>query len=61
MKKMLTIKEAADYSGMPYSAIWRFVKQNKIQYVKSGNRYYIPLGKLNDFLHIEETEESDEE
>lgn len=58
MKKMLTIKEAADYSGMPYSAIWRFVKQEQIQYVKSGNRYYIPLGKLNDFLHIGAAEEN---
>ena len=49
-KIMVTIREAADRTGLTYSCIRRLCMTNQITYVKSGKKYYINLNKLLLFL-----------
>lgn len=50
---MAGIREAAEASGLPYSAIRRLCITNQIVHIKIGQRYLINMGKLADFLNGE--------
>lgn len=48
---MLTVKETVRRSGMPENAVRRWVKEGKVHYVKSGNRFYIAWSSVVSFLN----------
>lgn len=49
-KIMLTIKEASEYSGLSYNAIRQMCLQDKIPYIRAGNKYLINKEKLIEYL-----------
>lgn len=55
-KKLLTIREAADYTGLPYCMIRRYVLDGSIDFVKSGTRYYLVKKSINKFFKIDDGE-----
>lgn len=48
--RMLTMKQAAEETGLAYNAIRQLCKQRKIVYVQSGNKYYVNAKKLVEYL-----------
>ena len=48
---MLTIKEAAERVHLSVHFIRTLVWEDKIPYVKAGNKYLVNLGKLVDYLN----------
>lgn len=50
--KMRTIKQAAQETGLAYNYIRNLCLQNKIVYVRAGNKYLINLNKLIDYLNM---------
>lgn len=55
-KKLLTIREASDYTGLPYCMIRRYVLDGSIDFVKSGTRYYLVKRSINKFFKIDDGE-----
>ena len=49
--RMLTIKATAQETGLAYNYIRNLCLQNKIVYVKAGNKYLINIDKLIDYLN----------
>lgn len=49
-KIMITIKEASEYSGLSYNAIRQMCLQDKIPYIRAGNKYLINKEKLIEYL-----------
>lgn len=53
--KMRTIKETAKETGLAYNYIRNLCLQNKIVYVKAGNKYLVNIDKLIDYLNTGST------
>lgn len=49
-KIMVTIREAAERTGLTYSCVRRLCKTDQIPYVRSGNKYFVNLARLLAFL-----------
>lgn len=49
--EMCTIKETAQKTGLAYNFIRNLCLQNKIMYVKAGNKYLVNLNKLIEYLN----------
>lgn len=54
--RMVPLQTLADESGIPYKAPWLMCKQNKIVYIKSGNKYLVNVDKFVEFLNTGERE-----
>ena len=54
--RMVPLQTLADESGIPYKALWLMCKQNKIVYIKSGNKYLVNVDKFVEFLNTGERE-----
>ena len=54
---MLTIKETADRTGLSYHFIRQLCIENKIVYLKAGNKYLINFDRFIDFLNGDEVQE----
>lgn len=54
MPVMLTIKQAAVETGLSYNFLRQLCLQNKIVFVKSGNKYFINSEKLTEYLNAGE-------
>lgn len=50
---MLTIKQVAERLKLPVHFIRKLCWEDKISYVKAGNKYLINFGKLIDYLNGE--------
>ena len=51
MPTMLTLREAAEATGLSYSCLRRWILAGEFDfYVKSGSRYYINVERLEEFL-----------
>lgn len=48
--EMLTISELSKRTGLSYSFIRKLCIQNKIVYIRSGNKYLINLNRFLKFL-----------
>ena len=57
---MLTIKETAERSGLPYSAIRKKCLCDEITYIKTGRKFLINWNRFLDYLNGREAT-SDEE
>lgn len=55
---MLTIKQTAELTGLAQHYVRQLCLQNKICYVKAGNRYLINLERFVEFLDTGESETS---
>ena len=53
---MVTIRAAADQTGLSYDYIRKLCLAGKIVFVKSGSKYLINLEKLVDYLNNGESE-----
>ncbi len=51
--RMLTIKQTAAETNLPYEFIRKLCLQNKIVYIKTGNKYLINFEKFIDYLNGE--------
>lgn len=52
MPTMVSIKGAAEQTGLPYSCLRRWILEGKFPYfVRSGSKYFINLEKLIEFLN----------
>ena len=49
--RMRTIKQTAEETGLAYNYIRNLCLQNKIVYVRAGNKYLINVDKLIDYLN----------
>lgn len=49
--EMITIRAAAERTGLSYGMIRELCLQRKIVYVRSGNRYLINFGKFCEYLN----------
>ena len=47
---MKTIKQCQELTGLPYPAIRKLCLQNKINYFRSGTKYYIYTDSLVQYL-----------
>ena len=47
---MWTIKKAQAETGLPYSVIRQLCVDNKIQFIRSGTKYYIYSNSLIEYL-----------
>ena len=59
--RMVPIQTLADESGISYKALWQMCKQNKIVYIKSGNKYLVNVDKFIEFLNTGEKEDEDDD
>lgn len=57
---MLTIKETAEKSGLPYSAIRKMCLCNEITYIKLGRKFLVNWNKFLEYLNGEEVKTYDE-
>lgn len=48
---MLTIKQTAEKTNLPYELIRKLCLQNKIIFIKSGSKYLINFEKFIDYLN----------
>ena len=48
---MCTIKQTAKETGLAYNYIRNLCLQNKIVYVRAGNKYLVNVDKLIDYLN----------
>lgn len=53
LPRMRTIRETARLTGFPEHAVRQLVKENKIVYVKAGNKALVNLDRFIDFLNGE--------
>lgn len=51
MPRMRTIKQTAKETGLAYNYIRNLCLQNKIVYVRAGNKYLVNVDKLIEFLN----------
>ena len=51
MPKMCTIKQTAKETGLAYNYIRNLCLQNKIVYVRDGNKYHLNVDKLIEYLN----------
>ena len=52
MPTMLTLNQAAEATGLTYNCLRRWILSGEFGfYVKAGNRYYINMERLEDFLN----------
>lgn len=49
--RMRTIKQGAKEAGIPEHFLRQLIKQNKVVYVKAGNKSFVNLDCLIDFLN----------
>lgn len=49
--RMCTIKQTAEKTGLAYNYIRNLCLQNKIVYVRAGNKYLVNVDKLIDYLN----------
>lgn len=60
MPRMVTIKAAAEATGLTYSCIRQWILSGIFTYyVKSGNKYFLNLDKLVEFLNCPASEQND--
>ncbi len=59
--RMIPLQTLADESGISYKALWQLCKQNKIVYIKSGNKYLVNVDKFIEYLNTGETEVEDDD
>ncbi len=56
MPTMLTIKAAAEQTGLTYSCLRRWILEGKFPfYVRAGNKYFVNQERLVDFLNTPAT------
>ncbi len=55
--EMVTIKTAAERTGLSYDAIRRMCLEKKIVYIKAGSKFLINFGKFVDYLNGEVVED----
>lgn len=48
---MVTIRKAAELTGLSYDYIRKLCINDKIVYVRAGSKYVVNLGKLIEFLN----------
>ena len=53
MPRMLTIKEAAQETGLSYNCLRQWCLSGTITHVKAGSKFLINMDKLKDFLNGE--------
>lgn len=53
--KMRTIRETANETGLAYNYIRNLCLQNKIIYVRAGNKYLVNVDKLIEYLNTGNT------
>ncbi len=53
---MLKIKDAAKVTGLTEFRLRELIKEKKIVFVRCGNRYFINMGKLAEYLNAGDTE-----
>lgn len=52
MPKMMTLREAAEATGLTYSCLRRWILSGQFTYyVKAGSRYLVNMDRLADFLN----------
>ena len=56
---MLTLSDAMNLTGLPYSTLRRFCLEGKIAYVRSGSKYYLNKESLLSFLKGDSHESGD--
>ena len=49
-RRLLTIKEVAEYTGLSVHTLYTMVSQRRIPYVKVGRRTMFDVGLLDDWL-----------
>lgn len=54
---MLTLRQAAEQTGLAYEHLRRLCLQRKIVFVKAGCKYLVNLEKLIEYLNTGEQEE----
>ena len=54
--RMVPLQTLADESGISYKALWQMCKQNKIVYIKSGNKYLVNVDKFIEYLNTGDQE-----
>lgn len=48
---MLTLKEAAKKTGLSYNQLRLWCHQNRIIYIRCGNKFYVNYDRLIDYLN----------
>lgn len=51
---MLTIKQCVEETGLSYDRIRKLCLENRIVYIRSGNKYFVNKEKLAAYLNGEE-------
>lgn len=51
MPRMRTLKEAANETGLSYHCIRQWCLENKIIYIRAGNKFLINLDRLVEYLN----------
>lgn len=52
MPKMMTLREAAEATGLTYSCLRRWILEGQFTYfVKAGSKYLVNMDRLADFLN----------
>lgn len=51
MEKRFLVEEVAQETRRPVSTIWRWIREGKLEAVRTGKRYLITESALNDFLN----------
>lgn len=54
--RMVPIQTVADECGFSYKTLWKMCKENKLVYIKAGNKYLINFDKFIDYLNTGEQE-----
>lgn len=53
MKPMATIKEAASFTGLSYSKVYKMARSGEVKTFKSGKKFYINMKDLCEIIGIE--------
>ena len=53
--EMITLREAASRTGLPYSRLRKLCLQGKIVHIRAGSKFLINFGKLIDYLNTGDT------
>ncbi|MGJ4851821.1 hypothetical protein ACH6CV_16405 [Bacillota bacterium Meth-B3] len=57
--RMASIQAVANETGFSYKTLWRLCKEDRIVYIKSGNKYLINFDKFIDYLNTGEQQRED--
>lgn len=52
MKKIMTIREVANYTGLPYSTIRRLVLGSALPHTQFEDRYYVYSGAVLEYFNM---------